>query len=158
MLCTVGYSSPLGEILLCADEIGLRGLWFEGSRYFAAGVPEEKSEGMTPVLLSAVRWLDEYFSGKQPDFTPPLHLIGSDFRLKVWSELLKIPYGSTVSYGELAARVGKMSAQAIGGAVGHNPVGIIVPCHRVIGADGSLTGYAAGLERKSFLLRLEKSI
>lgn len=158
MICTAEYSSPIGEILLCADEIGLRGLWFEGSKYFAAGVPEEKSEVMTPVLSSAVQWLNEYFSGTEPDFTPPLHLTGSDFRLKVWSELLKIPYGSTVSYGELAATFGKMSAQAVGGAVGHNPVGIIVPCHRVIGADGSLTGYAAGTERKSFLLRLEKSV
>lgn len=151
---TCFYVSPIGRILIASDDIGLAGLWFEGSKYFPAELSASDYK-MTPALRGAVRWLDEYFSGREPDFTPPLHLSGSDFRMRVWSELMKIPYGQTVTYGDIARAVGCKSAQAVGGAVGHNPVSLIVPCHRVLGADGTLTGYAAGTERKQYLLRLE---
>lgn len=108
--------------------------------------------------MDTKRWLDIYFSGHEPDFTPPLHPVGSPFRQAVWQLLLEIPYGQTTTYGALAKRLnaGRMSAQAVGGAVGHNPISIIVPCHRVVGANGSLTGYAGGLERKIKLLEIEK--
>ena len=163
MLHTQHYSSPLGEILLAADDAGLTGLWFEGQKYFAAHADAHADEARTPALDEARRWLDAYFEGKAPDFTPPLHLTGTPFRLAVWGLLLTIPYGATVTYGALAKRLAAqtgraaMSAQAIGGAVGHNPVSIIVPCHRVVGADGSLTGYAGGVERKRRLLALENA-
>ena len=147
------YDSPLGGILLAADEIGLTGLWFEGQKYFARDLSDVRIEQETPVLAEAKRWLDSYFTGKEPDFTPPLHLIGSDFRRRVWKRLLEIPYGQTTTYGALLG--GGMSAQAVGGAVGHNPISIIVPCHRVIGANGSLTGYAGGIDKKIGLLTLE---
>ena len=152
------YASPLGGLLLAADEQGLIGLWFDGARHFAANLPEAREEKRTPILDETARWLDDYFSGGQPDFTPPLHLIGSAFRLRVWARLLEIPYGQTTTYGALAKRLGgvRMSAQAVGGAVGHNPISIIVPCHRVVGTSGSLTGYAGGLERKVRLLEIEK--
>ena len=152
------YASPLGGLLLAADEQGLIGLWFDGARHFAANLPEAREEKRTPILDETARWLDDYFSGGQPDFTPPLHLIGSAFRLRVWARLLEIPYGQTTTYGALAKRLnaGRMSAQAVGGAVGHNPSSIIVPCHRVVGANGSLTGYAGGLDRKIRLLEIEK--
>ena len=149
------FASPLGKLLLAANEDSLTGLWFYGAKYFAAGLEEDRTEALTPVLKQTVRWLDEYFSGREPDFTPPLEMHGSDFRCKVWAELMKIPYGSTSSYGEIAGRLGVKSAQAVGGAVGHNPISIIVPCHRVLGADGSLTGYAAGTDKKIRLLELE---
>ena len=153
------YDSPLGGILLAADEIGLTGLWFEGQKYFARDLSDVRIEQETPVLAEAKRWLDIYFAGGQPDFTPPLHLIGSDFRRRVWKRLLEIPYGQTTTYGALAKRLnaGRMSAQAVGGAVGHNPISIIVPCHRVVGTHGSLTGYAGGLGRKIKLLEIEQT-
>lgn len=153
------YASPLGGLLLAADEQGLIGLWFDGARHFAANLPEAREEKRTPILDETARWLDDYFSGGQPDFTPPLHLIGSAFRLRVWARLLEIPYGQTTTYGALAKRLGgvRMSAQAVGGAVGHNPISIIVPCHRVVGANGSLTGYAGGLDRKIRLLEIEQT-
>ena len=159
MVFTQRYASPLGGLLLAADEQGLIGLWFDGARHFAANLPEAREEKRTPVLDETARWLDDYFSGGQPDFTPPLHLIGSAFRLRVWARLLEIPYGQTTTYGALAKRLGgvRMSAQAVGGAVGHNPISIIVPCHRVIGTSGSLTGYAGGLERKIRLLEIEQT-
>ena len=157
------YSSPLGKILLAADEFGIRGLWFEGQKYFARGLPDERAETETPILKEAVRWLDIYFSGKEPDFTPPLHPVGSGFRQEVWKTLLQIPYGKTITYGDiskqLAMRIGteRMSAQAVGGAVGNNEISIIIPCHRVVGANGSLTGYAGGIDKKIKLLELEKA-
>lgn len=156
MTYTQTYSSPLGDILLAANDTGLTGLWFYGSKYFAAGLEDERSEKLTSVTEQTLRWLDIYFSGSEPDFTPPLELRGSPFRRRVWAQLMKIPYGGTVSYGEIARALGVNSAQAVGGAVGHNPIGIIVPCHRVLGADGSLTGYAGGTDKKIFLLELEK--
>ena len=161
MTYTQTYSSPLGEVLLSADDTGLSGLWFAGQRYFARTLPPGAAPGETPVLTETKRWLDCYFSGKRPDFLPPLHLIGTDFQQAVWNLLLEIPYGQTVTYGALARtlaqQLGKpaMSAQAVGAAVGRNPVSIIVPCHRVVGADGNLTGYAGGVERKLQLLQLE---
>lgn len=161
MTYTQTYSSPLGELLLSADDMGLSGLWFAGQRYFARTLPPGAVPRETPVLTASKRWLDCYFSGKRPDFLPPLHLIGTDFQQAVWNLLLEIPYGQTVTYGALARtlaqQLGKpaMSAQAVGAAVGRNPVSIIVPCHRVVGADGNLTGYAGGVERKLFLLNLE---
>ncbi len=155
------YTSPLGGILLAADEIGMRGLWFDGQKYFARDLPNERTEMETPVLLDAKRWLDLYFVGKEPDFLPPLHPVGSPFRQEVWKILLQIPYGKTVTYGDiskqLAKKMGleKMSAQAVGGAVGHNEISIIIPCHRVVGTNGSLTGYAGGMDKKVKLLELE---
>ena len=163
MTYTKRYMSPIGEILLAADDAGLTGLWFEGSKYFAAELPEAHIEQDTPVLLETIQWLDVYFAGKEPDFTPLLHLVGSDFRQAVWNILLSIPYGRTMTYGQIAKQlakntgIDKMSAQAVGGAVGHNPISIIVPCHRVVGASGSLTGYAGGLDKKIALLELEKT-
>ena len=155
------YNSPLGGILLAADEIGLTGLWFDGQKYFARDLPAEHVEQNTPVLSEVKRWLDIYFTGREPDFTPPLHPIGSVFRQAVWEILLQIPYGQTTTYGEiarqLAAKLGlpRMSAQAVGGAVGHNEISIIIPCHRVVGTNGSLTGYAGGIDKKVKLLELE---
>lgn len=154
MVFTQYYASPLGGLLLAADEQGLIGLWFDGARHFAANLPEAREEKRTPILDEAARWLDDYFSGGQPDFIPPLHLIGSAFRLRVWARLLEIPYGQTTTYGALLGD--GTSARAVGGAVGRNPISIIVPCHRVIGADGSLTGYAGGVDRKIRLLALER--
>lgn len=156
MTYTYNYSSPLGEILLAANDNGLTGLWFYGAKYFAADLEDARTEKLTPVLRQTLCWLDTYFSGSEPDFMPPLELHGSDFRRRVWAELAKIPYGETVTYGEIAKKLGVKSAQAVGGAVGHNPVSIIVPCHRVLGADGSLTGYAGGTDKKARLLELER--
>ncbi len=155
MTCITHYSSPLGRILLAADDIGLTGLWFSGQKYFPAALEGACETRDLPVFDAARRWLDLYFSGKQPDFTVPLHPIGTDFQLRVWTLLRDIPYGQTVTYGNLAARLGLASAQAVGGAVGRNPISILIPCHRVVGANGSLTGYAGGLEKKQALLRLE---
>lgn len=157
------YQSPLGKILLAADEEGLTGLWFEGQKYFALYLDKEHMEKELPVFENAKKWLDIYFSGREPDFTPPLHFTGTDFQNQVWEILCTIPYGQTMTYGaiakELAAKKGlsRMSAQAVGGAVGHNEISIIVPCHRVVGSKGSLTGYAGGIEKKVKLLRLEKT-
>lgn len=156
------YLSPFGEILLAADEKGLSGLWFVGAKYFGKGLPKGCKEGTTEALEETVHWLDEYFEGKEPKFTPPLHPDGTAFQEAVWRLLLQIPYGETVTYGELAKQLAwemglaHMSAQAVGGAVGRNPISLIVPCHRVMGADGSLAGYAGGIEKKEALLRLEQ--
>ena len=163
MIYTCSYQSPLGNILLAADEIGLTGLWFEGQKYFANTLPAERISQETPILTEAKRWLDVYFSGEEPEFMPPLHPTGSPFRLAVWQILLQIPYGQTMTYGEIAGQLaamkgtGHMSAQAVGGAVGHNEISIIIPCHRVVGTNGSLTGYAGGIDKKVRLLELEKT-
>ena len=155
------YDSPLGVILLAADETGLTGLWFDGQKYFARDLPAERVERNTPALSDAKRWLDIYFAGREPDFMPPLHPIGSAFRRDVWDILLEIPYGQTTTYGEIARQLAakrgfpRMSAQAVGGAVGHNEISIIIPCHRVVGTNGSLTGYAGGIDKKVKLLEWE---
>lgn len=165
------YPSPMGDILLAADESGLTGLWFDGEKYYAGRLDQthlnqdkpEYEEKDTPILEQTKEWLTVYFSGREPSFVPPIHMIGTPFQLSVWKILQKIPYGTTVTYGEIAkeiaARKGlsRMSAQAVGGAVGHNKISIIVPCHRVVGANGSLTGYAGGIDKKVKLLTLENT-
>lgn len=162
MIKTMHYNSPLGRILLAADEKGLTGLWFENSKNFGSNLPKEYIESMNGVLRKTKRWLDIYFAGENPDFLPPVHLIGTLFQKEVWKILLEIPYGKTTTYGEIAERLAKekgiprMSAQAVGGAVGHNPISILVPCHRVMGKNGSLIGYAAGLDKKLKLLEIEQ--
>lgn len=154
-------SSPLGEILLASDGEALNGLWFEGQKYFAAGAPELLKENSELAVFKDTKdWLDRYFAGENPDIRVPLRPIGSQFRRQVWELLCEIPYGKLVTYGELGRKIEeregkKTSARAVGGAVGHNPISILIPCHRVVGADGSLTGYAGGLERKIRLLELE---
>ena len=163
MTFTRHYDSPLGGILLAADEAGLTGLWFDGEKYFADSLPADHAEQETPVLTETKRWLDCYFSGSEPDFTPPMRPIGSAFRQSVWELLLQIPYGRTTTYGEIARLLAekrglaRMSAQAVGGAVGRNEISIIIPCHRVVGANGSLTGYAGGIGKKVKLLELERA-
>ena len=154
---TAHYPSPLGDITLVSDGAALTGLWFDGQKHFAAPLLEAHGSagGNLSVFDTAKRWLDLYFCGREPGFTPPLALRGTIFRQRVWRELLSIPYGQTTTYGHLARRLCCRSAQAIGGAVGHNPIGLIVPCHRVIGVDGALTGYAAGIGRKARLLQME---
>ena len=149
------YASPLGALTLCSDGHALTGLYFDGQRHFMEASPEPWEEAGLPVFAQSARWLDAYFCGTAPDFTPPLALRGTPFRVAVWNALLEIPYGHTVAYADLARRLGS-SPRAVGGAVGHNPVSLIVPCHRVIGRRGTLTGYAAGLDIKARLLALER--
>lgn len=155
------FSSPLGGVTLAGDGKALTGLWFDGQKHFAAGLSADCKAAKLPVFEETVRWLEVYFSGRAPAFTPPLSLRGTPFCRAVWAALLEIPYGQTASYGEIARRVAQtlgrehVPARAVGGAVGRNPVSLIVPCHRVIGADGSLTGYAGGLDRKCRLLQME---
>ena len=158
MIYRTYYLSPLGRMLLAADDMGLVGAWFEGQKYFGE-FPGHRDfvfvEKESCILKDALR-------GQKPDFLPKLHLIGTDFQREVWDILLEIPYGQTVTYGEIARKIADkrglktMSAQAVGGAVGHNRVSVIVPCHRVIGSDGSFTGYAGGIERKIRLLDIEQ--
>ena len=161
MIYASRYKSPIGNILLASDEEGLTGLWFEGQKYFANTLPDEHIPQETEILTETIKWLDMYFSGEEPNFTPPLHPSGSSFRQAVWQLLLQIPYGQTITYGEIARRmaevkkVPRMSAQAVGGAVGHNEISIIIPCHRVVGTNGSLTGYGGGIDKKISLLNLE---
>ena len=156
------YQSPIGGILLAADETGLTGLWFDGEKHYAGHLDPEREEKDTPILEQTKEWLTVYFSGREPLFYPPIHMAGTPFRLSVWKVLQKIPYGKTVTYGEIAREIAaqkglsRMSAQAVGSAVGHNEISIIVPCHRVVGTNGSLTGYAGGIDRKVKLLALEK--
>ena len=157
------YQSPIGDILLAADAIGLTGLWYEGQKYFALHPDKEREEKEVPLFEKVKRWLDIYFSRSEPDFTVPLHFVGTAFQTEVWKILCSIPYGQVTTYGEIAKQLAAkkglkhMSAQAVGGAVGHNKISIIVPCHRVVGTDGSLTGYAGGLDKKVKLLHLEKA-
>ena len=165
MLYTHHYRSPLGGILLAADDVGLTGLWFtDGQKYMGRGLSAAAREWDMPVFCDVERWLDIYFSGKDPGFTPTLHLVGSVFRNRVGEIMLGIPYGKTMTYGEIARiianerGIGHMSSRAVGGAVGKNPISLIIPCHRVIGSDGSLIGYGSGLERKAALLKLERSL
>ena len=161
MQYTHSYDSPLGRILLASDGSALTGLWFEGQKYFANTLPDGAISQESLILTEAKRWLDIYFSGREPDFSLPLHFTGSDFQNEVWGILSAIPYGQTTTYGEIAKQlaqrreVPRMSAQAVGGAVGKNEISIIVPCHRVVGTNGSLTGYAGGIRRKIALLKLE---
>lgn len=156
------YASPLGGITLASDGETLTGLWFDGQKYFGDTLTEAHESKKLPVLEQTDRWLDIYFSGKAPDFTPPLSMKTTSFRKAVWEVMLTIPFGQTMTYGEIADRIAKqrglekMSAQAVGGAVGHNSISLIIPCHRVVGTNGSLTGYAGGIDKKKQLLALEK--
>ena len=177
--------TPLGKVLLSSDGKALTGLWFEGQKHFGSTLSDECVEKNVGVFDLAERWLDVYFSGDVPDFTPPVAPAGTDFQKDVWALLLTIPYGETVTYGDIAAALAEqrgeervsaqavggisaravggdsaqavvhVSARAVGGAVGRNPISLIIPCHRVVGARGDLTGYAGGLDRKKKLLALE---
>ena len=155
------YDSPLGGITLASDGEALIGLWFDGQKYFADALETEYEEKPLPVFEQTDRWLDIYFSGKAPDFTPPMNMKTTEFRKAVWEIMLTIPFGQTMTYGEIADRIAKqrglerMSAQAVGGAVGHNSISLIIPCHRVVGTNGSLTGYAGGMDKKVKLLEME---
>ncbi len=157
------YESPLGELLIVSDRENIVGLWFSGEKYFLDTINGDiKRDDDSCIIRMARDWLDRYFEGNEPDISEiPLKPSGSEFRRIVWSILTEIPYGKTVTYRDVASktaeRMGRksMSSQAIGGAVGHNPISVIIPCHRVIGSSGSLTGYAGGIERKKKLLELE---
>lgn len=157
------YKSPLGGITLASDGEALTGLWFDGQKYFADTLGRECEEKRMPVFDLTEEWLDIYFSGEEPGFTPPIVMKTTEFRKKVWDIMLTIPYGQTMTYGEIANRIAeqkglkRMSSQAVGGAVGHNSISLVIPCHRVVGTDGSLTGYAGGLDKKIQLLTLEKA-
>ena len=157
------YVSPLGGITEASDGERLIGLWFDGQKYFADALDAEYEEKPLPIFELTDRWLDIYFSGREPDFTPPLYMKTSEFRKAVWEVMLTIPYGKTMTYGEIAETIAKqrgiarMSAQAVGGAVGHNSISLIIPCHRVVGTNGSLIGYAGGIDKKVKLLQLEKA-
>ena len=156
------YSSPLGEITLASNGQQLTGVWFDGQKFYAGNVPEDYKYEELPIFAQTKKWLDVYFSGKEPDFPPPLNMDGiSPFRKRVWEIMLTIPYGKTLTYGQIAKQIEKetgkrVSAQAVGGAVGHNSIGIVIPCHRVVGTNGSLTGYAGGIDKKVWLLTMEK--
>ena len=154
---TAHYSSPIGDITMASDGNALVGLWLDGQKYFADTLAIEHEERPDlPLFAETRRWLDIFFSGKAPDFTPPLAMRGSDFRKRVWQTLLEIPFGQKMTYGDIALLLGCRSAQAIGGAVGHNSISLIIPCHRVVGTGGSLTGYAGGIDKKAWLLEMEK--
>ena len=165
MIYSVDYESPVGKLTLAADEKALVGLWMSGQRYFGSSLQVETlCHEIIPVLGNAVSWLDAYFAGGKPSLeNVSLSPQGTDFQLSVWKALCTIPYGKTSTYGaiarQLSAESGRnVSPRAVGNAVGHNPISIIIPCHRVVGADGSLTGYAGGLERKKWLLKFEGAI
>lgn len=161
MFYTNKYNSPIGDITLASNGQELTGLWFDGQKYFADTLPDEYEEKDLPIFEQTKKWLDIYFSGKAPDFTPPLNLDGiSPFRKRVWEIMLAIPFGQTSTYGKIAKQIAietgkKVSGQAVGGAVGHNSISLIIPCHRVVGTNGSFTGYAGGIDKKIELLKLE---
>ena len=148
------YASPLGGITLASDGEALTGLWFDGQARFGLGLSAEREERDLGVFAEARRWLDACFAGEDPGFTPPLAPRGTAFQRRVWAALLEIPRGQATTYGALAERLGS-SPRAVGGAVGRNPVSLVIPCHRVLGAGGALTGYAGGVDRKRALLKLE---
>lgn len=155
------YKSPVGEITIASNGEMLTGLWFDGQKNFADTLPENYEEKDLPVFEQTKKWLDIYFSGKAPDFKPPLDMGGiSPFRKRVWEIMLEIPFGQTSTYGKIAKQIAeetgkKVSGQAVGGAVGHNSISLVIPCHRVVGTNGGLTGYAGGIDKKIKLLRLE---
>ena len=166
MIYTTYYNSPIGKLLLASKENKLIGLWIEGQKYYLSGIEDEITKNDDEkILIETKKWLNRYFNGEKPcpnelDLAP----IGSKFRKNVWDILCKIPYGKVITYNDIAKeiakkrKINKMSAQAVGGAVGHNPISIIIPCHRVIGTNGSLTGYTGGLDKKEYLLKLENAI
>lgn len=158
---TFEYASPIGVLMLASDGDNITGLWMKEQKYFASTLGKNAGEKKLPVFIEAKNWLDSYFNGENPSMTLPLRPEGSGFRQAVWDMLCAIPYGSVVTYGDIAkamaakAGLSTMSAQAVGGAVGHNPISIFIPCHRVVGTNGSLTGYAGGIDKKILLLNLE---
>lgn len=164
MIYTTKIPSPVGNLTLASDGKHLIGVWIDGQKYFARSINEETQENsQLPIFLQTTDWLNQYFSGKQPSpHSLSLRPAGSEFRQAVWKILSEIPYGKVTTYGAIAKKIAasrgleRMSAQAVGGAVGHNPISIIIPCHRVIGSNGSLTGYAGGLDLKQKLLEMEK--
>lgn len=152
--------SPVGLLTLASDGENLTGLWLENQKYFGSTLAPDAQPGALPVFAQAFDWLARYFRGEAPAMTLPLAPAGSPFRQAVWDILRRIPYGETTTYGRIATQLERQtgrraSAQAVGGAVGHNPISILIPCHRVLGADGGLTGYAGGLDVKARLLTLE---
>ncbi len=154
------FDSPVGSVTVASDGVALIGLWIDGQKYFEATLGETEQRPDLPILKEAHAWLDRYFAGEQPGPIPAVAPRGTAFRQRVWTMLANIPYGQLTTYGELAKRIeeetgSRTSARAVGGAVGHNPISVILPCHRVVGADGSLTGYAGGLEKKIALLKIE---
>lgn len=163
MIYSTNYLSPVGIINLASDGKCLIGLWIEGQKYFAGSVSEDMTEtNDIPIFNQTKDWLDRYFAGTKPAVSElPLAPIGGDFRQNVWGILCQIPYGTVITYGDIAKKMAQkmnkpnMSAQAVGGAVAHNPISIIIPCHRVVGTSGSLTGYAGGIDKKIWLLTHE---
>ena len=159
---TYHYSSPIGGITMASNGESLTGLWFDGQKYFASTLSQRHMEKQLPVFDRTCEWLDLYFSGKGPDFMPPVFMYVSNFRRDVYEILMTIPFGETMTYKEVADLIAKkhriisMSAQAVGGAIAHNPISLVIPCHRVIGTNGKLTGYAGGLDKKEWLLNMEK--
>ena len=162
MIYTTHYKSPIGDILLASKNNKLIGLWLEGQKYYLSNIKEEMIEEDTEILVKTKNWLDRYFKGEKPSINEfDLSPSGSDFRKKVWKILCGIPYGEVITYKDIAVTIAKqkglkkMSSQAVGGAVSHNPISIIIPCHRVVGSNGSLTGYAGGIDKKVYLLKHE---
>lgn len=163
MIQTMHYNSPIGRLLLAEKDNALIGLWIEGQKYFPHSLKEEMTESAdSQILIDASQWLDRYFHKEKPSACElPLAPAGSEFRKEVWKILCEIPYGTVMTYGEIAQKIAErrglshMSAQAVGGAVSHNPISVIIPCHRVVGTNGSLTGYAGGLQNKMKLLTYE---
>ena len=159
---TYHYTSPIGGITVASNGESLTGLWFDGQKYFASTLSQRHMEKQLPVFDRTCEWLDLYFSGKSPDFMPPVFMYVSNFRRDVYEILMTIPFGETMTYKEVADLIAKkhriisMSAQAVGGAIAHNPISLVIPCHRVIGTNGKLTGYAGGLDKKEWLLDMEK--
>ena len=158
------FDSPLGEMVLCSDGTYLTAVTFAGQKYQDKHIPAAAAAGSCPVLEETKAWLRQYFSGSIPAYLPPMRTTGTPFQECIWKLLLEIPHGQTTTYGALAKKCAEamgretMSAQAVGGAVGRNPISVLIPCHRVLGADGSLTGYASGKEKKEALLKLENAI
>ena len=163
MIYTCKYASPLGVMTLASDGEALTGLWFNGQKYFGSTLPADYIPQEVPAFAEVKRWLDIYYSGREPGFTPLMRYGTTPFRKAVCDVMLTIPYGQTMTYRQIAQRIAArmsrphMSPQAVGGAVGHNPISLLITCHRVVGTDGSLTGYAGGIDRKQKLLELEKA-
>lgn len=163
MYYKTNYSSPVGLIMIVSDKDNIVGLWIENQKYYSGNIKDEMvTDDNLPIFSLAKKWLDRYFKGEKPDISElPLAPNGGDFRQEVWSILCEIPYGECITYGDIAKKIAKkrgkekMSSQAVGGAVGHNPISIIIPCHRVVGTNGNLTGYAGGIDKKIKLLKHE---
>lgn len=163
MIYTSVIESPLGAIRLSGEKDALTGLWFVGQKYYPSKLESWINKPEYKIFKEVGYWLEDYFSGKKNSYLPRIKPKGTEFQKVIWKTLLEIPYGSITTYGKIAKKVANlrglcsMSAQAVGGAVGHNPISILIPCHRVVGSNGSLTGYAGGIEKKKVLLNLEKA-